>query len=175
MHACTHIHKCTHVYIKITFGLFFVTSDKPFCSVVFIFLRFSFGFSEPTFLSFVLFICANLPKVTLWSLAMTYNVTLLECYYSPSYNVIDILIWAELDKWWAELVMLLAELVKLSAELVWASLKWAEVTGNHPRQWAKPSPEKRINQLNHCANSNIWYAIAICMLPAQLCHMCVHL
>ncbi|KAK2169999.1 hypothetical protein LSH36_5g14000 [Paralvinella palmiformis] len=76
--------------------------------------------------------------------------------------------------------MLLAELVKLSAELVWASLKWAEVTGNHPRQWAKPSPEKRINQLNHCANSNIcsvvtrWVRIRV-FSPCGMFHLIISL
>jgi len=58
---------------------------------------------------------------------MTYNVTLLEYYYSPSYNAIDILIWPKLDKRWAELVTLWAELVKLWAELSWAEFIWAEL------------------------------------------------
>jgi len=60
---------------------------------------------------------------------MTYNVTELEFYYSQSYNMIDILIWAELDKWCAEVVTLRTDLVTLWAELaqLWAESASAEL------------------------------------------------
>jgi len=77
---------------------------------------------------------------------VTYNVTLFGCYYSPSYNVIDV---------WAELIQLWIELVNLWAGLAWAELVVGRVCLGRV-DWIPNQPVQCTNPTSFLYQFSIW-------------------